>query len=505
MILLYNLTSGRQPLYELEEWVEQKDPRLFGLSPLAPGQWNDDRFGRALDKLFLADRANLMTELVVSTVRAIGLDLSQVHNDSTTVKAFGQYPGQTPNGFSLKLGKSKDHRPDLKQLVYCLTVSADGTVPIHHKTYPGNTTDDTTHIETWTTLCHITERPDFLYIADCKVCTKEQLSFIVGHGGRVITMMPDTWGEAQSFKEELRNTIKNKQVIWRKTISEEEGTYETFSCFLGNHTASASLYPLHWIYSSEKKKRDRAARDEALEKTDQELADLTGKLNTYTLKTKEQITEQVQAVLKNRSVENLYWWKLSPILQKKKVQIGKGRPGSHTRYRTDVKTLQALSWGRDLQALGKERKADGVFPLLCTDKNVSAKDALMAYKYQPRLEKRFCQFKSIHNAAPLLFKNIERIEALMFLFFMALILQSVIEREVRLQMGKNDIDSLPIYPEHRIAYHPTTAKIFDRFKNLSAYQLIQGNEIIKEYRDELTETQKKILELLRIPEAKFWP
>jgi len=51
-----------------------------------------------------------------------------------------------------------------------------------------------------------------------------------------------------------------------------------------------------------------------------------------------------------------------------------------------------------------------------------ANEALLAYKYQPRLEKRFTQFKSIHKAAPLLSKKIERVGGIMFLFFVALML-----------------------------------------------------------------------------------
>jgi len=42
------------------------------------------------------------------------------------------------------------------------------------------------------------------------------------------------------------------------------------------------------------------------------------------------------------------------------------------------------------------------------------------------MKKRFNQFKSVHEAAPLLFKNIERVEAIMFLFFVALIIQGII-------------------------------------------------------------------------------
>lgn len=83
--------------------------------------------------------------------------------------------------------------------------------------------------------------------------------------------------------------------------------------------------------------------------------------------------------------------------------------------------------------LQQENNVDGIFPLLTTDNSLSAKEVLTSYKYQPRLEKRFTQFKSVHEAAPLLFKKIEQVEAIMFLFFLSLMIQAIIEREVRLQ------------------------------------------------------------------------
>ena len=126
------------------------------------------------------------------------------------------------------------------------------------------------------------------------------------------------------------------------------------------------------------------------------------------------------------------------------------------------------------------------------------------YKYQPRLEKRFEQLKSVHNAAPTLFKKVERVEAMMFVFFMALILQSVIEREVRLSMKDASIDAIPVYPEHRLAYHPTTAKIFDRFNDVSLYRIVKGGKLIKQYQDELTATQLEVLSLLGMSEHEYW-
>jgi len=185
-------------------------------------------------------------------------------------------------------------------------------------------------------------------------------------------------------------------------------------------------------------------------------------------------------------------------------QVGKGRPGKDTRFETHLTTIYSLAWSRHKQALEQEMKTDGIFPILCTDDTMSAKESLLAYKYQPRLEKRFQQLKSVHNAAPILFKKVERVEAMMFLFFMALILQAVIEREVRQSMNDEAIDAIPVYPENRLAYHPTTAKIFDRFHDTSLYRVLQGTKLIKQYQDQLTPLQCSVLELLGMSEDAYW-
>ena len=79
MLLIYNLALGKDPLYELPQWVDSIDRRVIGYQALAPERFTDDRFGRALDRLYHADRASLMTELVLAFTRAFGLDLSRIH------------------------------------------------------------------------------------------------------------------------------------------------------------------------------------------------------------------------------------------------------------------------------------------------------------------------------------------------------------------------------------------------------------------------------------------
>ena len=92
----------------------------------------------------------------------------------------------------------------------------------------------------------------------------------------------------------------------------------------------------------------------------------------------------------------------------------------------------------------------------------------------------------------------------MFAFFISLIIQSLIEREVRNKMEDKDIESLPIYPEEREAVHPTTTKILRIFEEVFTYKLTVNNRIIEEFRDDLTDTQKQILDLLEIAEDRFW-
>lgn len=205
LILVRSILLERHPFYGLHEWVADYSPTWMGLKEARPKILNDDRVGRAMDALFESDRASLMTEIVLTAIRRFEIDLSQLHNDSTSITFSGRYEGsrdfQGKAAVNITEGHNKDHRPDLKQLVFCLSVSRDGAVPIHFKTYDDNKTDDNTHIETWETLRRISGRNDFIYVADCKLCTRKQMEHIAGQGGKFITVLPKTRAEDQWFRQ----------------------------------------------------------------------------------------------------------------------------------------------------------------------------------------------------------------------------------------------------------------------------------------------------------------
>jgi hypothetical protein len=88
-VVVRNLALSHQPLYSFNEWVGGHDPAVLGLEPDEVALINDDRVGRALERLFEADRSSLLGRLVLDAVASFDVDCSELHNDSTSVSLHG--------------------------------------------------------------------------------------------------------------------------------------------------------------------------------------------------------------------------------------------------------------------------------------------------------------------------------------------------------------------------------------------------------------------------------
>ena len=168
-VVVRSVLVEREPLYRQQETVSTFAAQAFGLDEALVAHVGDDAVGRALDRLFDADRAALLTDVVVGAVSAFDVALEELHNDSTTVRFCGQYTKARGRKLRAKAapfityGYSKDHRPDLKQLLFILTTTDDGGVPVQFRCEHGNTSDSRTHQQTWDCLCRAAARVDFLY------------------------------------------------------------------------------------------------------------------------------------------------------------------------------------------------------------------------------------------------------------------------------------------------------------------------------------------------------
>ncbi len=505
LIFARNILIERKPLYGLSEWAANFDSHLIGLKGVKPSTLNDDRIGRSLNHLFDADRATLLTEIVLKAVAEFDIDTSQLHNDSTTVTVYGEYKGEKSvrkgkTSIALKHGHNKDFRPDLKQLLFTLTVSRDGAVPIHYKSFDGNTTDDKTHIYIWESLRRITGRSDFIYVADSKLFTKEQTMYITNEGGKFITILPETRKECTWFK----NWFKSYKIKWQELFKrpDHRSPESNEHIYWGYESPMPSNegFRIIWILSSQKQEQDNNTRSRRIENTIEELAHLKDKVGKRNLKSKEQISDAVCKVFESNKSSRWFEWKMVKEEIESFKQKGKGRPGKDTEFVRVVNerwTFEAMPNGLKIQ---EDAETDGIFPIVTniTEKELSMKDVLLKYKYQPYIEKRHQQFKSVLEAAPVYLKSPHRIEALMFVYFIALLLNALIERELRLSMKKNKIKKLPLYPEERDCKYPTTNRLITLFSNQRRHILKEGNKIIKCFSDPLSDLQIQILKLLSI-------
>ena len=271
LVLLRNLLISREPIYGVGEWAARHAADALGLASPEVQRLNDDGVGRALDRLFAADVPSLVLAVATHVVKEFGVSLDELHNDSTTVTFCGAYSyadGQ-PRVFgrptlAITFGHNKDHRPDLKQLLFILTVTADGGVPLHFRAESGNVADDQTHCDTWDLLCQLTGRRDFLYVADCKLATSENMAYLHQRQGRFVTVLPRTRGEDAAFRALVAKGQIAWRPLWEKT--DEEGAVLDRYSISDQPATTTEGYRLLWYHSRRKAEQDAVARSGRIER-----------------------------------------------------------------------------------------------------------------------------------------------------------------------------------------------------------------------------------------------
>ena len=140
----------------------------------------------------------------------------------------------------------------------------------------------------------------------------------------------------------------------------------------------------------------------------------------------------------------------------------------------------------------------------CDDVELSATELLDAYKSkQPFVEKRHDLLKNVEAATPMYLKSISRIEALLFVLFVALLVHALIERHLRQAMKARGLKTLPLYPENRPCKAPCAARAFEVFENLQRHLLSEEGHVVQRFDPELTDRQQTLLDLLEIPSNAF--
>ena len=524
-VLVRNLALGREPLYALAGWAAGYDEALLGLGPGQAAMLNDDRAGRALDELYLADRASMTTALSVAAVTGYGISPAELHNDSTSLRLYGAYrgcgaadpagsagPGSAPPDGPARQGgtgparpargHSKDRRPDLKQLVWILTTCADGAVPFTFKMADGNTEDSTTHIATWTACRAIAGHPGFLYVADSKLATTANMTYIAGQGGRFLSVLSRSRKEDKDGRDWLAGQDPGWAEVTRRPGRRKLGPPVIYHA-VPAPAPSAEGYRIVWIRSSAKRRLDAASRSDRIARATAALRELAQRLDAPRCKLKTRAAIENTARQATGQARPWIRFEVTEQVTTQTKQVSRGRPGPRTRYQHIERHRFSLSFRVDQARAARDAASDGCYPLITNDTGLTPAGLLAAYKRQPRLERRHATLKGVLRATPAELKNDTRIDALGFCLYVALLIHALIERELRNAMTQAGLRHLPLYPEDRPCAAPTATRILDILSPLTRTIIRHGHQVTA-VPPQLDALQKQILTMLDMTPTVYY-
>ena len=171
--------------------------RLLGQG-IAAEHLNDDALGRALDAIYAYGPEALYGQLAGQAVTRLGLSCKVGHIDTSSFHVDGVYNSDqedVPKGvIHITQGYSRDHRPDLNQVILQLISEHQAGIPLWMDALSGNSSDKASFRETLN--AHLKQLRDgvglSLIVADSALYTAKTLQDLGDFPW--ITRVPETIG-----------------------------------------------------------------------------------------------------------------------------------------------------------------------------------------------------------------------------------------------------------------------------------------------------------------------
>lgn len=480
-IMIINRLLAPQPLFRMDEWAQQTGVAAY--YGLEPRQLNDDRLGRALERL-PAHRQGAQAGLVLQALRKFHLQVSQVHYDITNVELYGTYEledGQPPPTPMPAYGRTKSGRKNVKQIQVGVNVSGDGAVPLSHLPLDGNTAEATTHIQNLRELRQLLPKGKLLYIADTKLDTPENLLEVAAADGQFLCGGAFTVDLQEYF---LRNRRKLRPVAYHpksqeKLPPEERDAYKAFErkARLRGVVDGAKVrvdYRELFVWSEAKGRQEAATRARHVAKIRAEFEAVAKNLNRYSLKTRDAVLRRLEAAKAKYPEGKLFDYEV-----------------------TEHKGKLSLDWRISPKRLQEWQHLEGVYVLKTNQSSATQPLAkvLAKYKEQSQVERRIHHLKGPLAVAPMFLKNPERIGGLLCILVWALMVMALMERQVRRKLKGKPLYGL--YPENRPSPAPTGPAILQCFASLSVVIIKERGRTMRRL-GEASPTQRRLLLLLGI-------
>jgi transposase len=480
-MVLNGLGFVNQRLYLVPAFFENKPTdRLIGKG-IMPEHLNDDVLGRALDSLYEYGVTELYSAVALEATKRLGLTSRFAHLDSSSFSVDGQYNSdESPAEGVIRItkGYSRDHRPDLNQLVLTLIAENQAGIPTLMKPLSGNSSDAgdfrvvvKEHVKQLQEAHHI----GYL-VADSALYNEETLKAMQAAGIKWITRVPATLAEAKAVLASVDLT---------KMMPLAEGySYQALS---SEYAGVAQRWLL--IYS-------KAAHEAAQTQVRKELQ----RQSEADSKTWAKLMRQEFACLEDAKQALAAFEKVLKVCTLKASEIqqlphyhSSGRPAKDAQparfsYRIEGSLVMSL------EVLQQRLVSQSCFILASNELDKQAlpdHEVLTAYQGQAFSERGFRFLKDpMFLASSLFLKSPKRIMALMMVMTICLLVYAALQHRIRQSLSKHQ-QSFPDQ-KGKPTQKPTARWVFQCFVGIHLLIINQQQQLVLNLRDH----QQQLLSLL---------
>lgn len=522
LALILNVLSGRPALYRMDEWLARLDTDVLFGEGVPADAFNDTRLAEALDHLDEAGTDTILADFAKSYLAEDGESRSfSAHHDTTSVSLFGDYLAAAEP--LPALGYSKDHRPDLKQLVYGFTLHGPTGVPLVATVNAGNTSDPTVARDHLARLVEVLpDEHEVTLVGDCKLVDARTVGRILRAGLHFVSLVPDTFKVRKELIEAAW-TARPKAEDW-PLLAEKKGrkkddpdtayrgtsfvrpfnaVLETSAGEDGPTTQEELRFLV--VYSDELAAGFDAALDSKLARDAEKLQDAAKRANGRGF-----ACEADARAAAERVAAKAEFHRVTVTLTSEDIPIKRAGPGRPKR--DEVRETRAL-WRfvleleRDEEVIAATRRRRSCFVLITDWLEEDWADArvLSEYRHQSIVEGHtgFRWLKGPAAVAPVFLKTPQRIRAMGLVLILALIVRNYIQWVIRSELkARGDTVPHPFTKKKEANLTPEMA--FEHFGALLTQVVTLGDQT-RRMPVRLPDPAVKILSLFSLDATIFQP
>lgn len=457
-MIINGLGFSDRPLTLTPQFFENKALSSLFRPGVNAQSFNRFKLGRALDDCHAYGCELLFAEASAKICKSESVDTRFNSLDTTAFALAGEYHADSDeHTIEITHGYSKDHRPDLKQVVLEIMCSHDGGVPVISKSWNGNASDTKIFRERAKALVDsfkTAEGPRYL-IADSKLydakTIEEGLGFI-----EFITRIPSTI-KLENTTIELALQTPHKEWI----LLDEKHRFQTFN-------VEHNDLQQRWIVVHSEERQNKAEKSVAtmskkeLEKIEKALKKLSAEEFLC--------PHDAKRALKRCCSNSKFYEVLEGEIKEQKKFESKGRPKPETPYKLIYHITGVVQEREEAKQEAIRQSSCFVIGTTISENEMADADVIMAYKNQNNTVERGFRFLKdlIMFTSSLFVKKPERIMGLLMVMTLALLVYAIAQRRLH-QSLKSLQETLPNQIRKETT-KPTLRWIF---------QLLDGIDLVK--------------------------